>query len=64
MQSLKKIHMWAQMKVPLSEKKHALNEMSDTSKPPLDIFSYILTYLLHTWLQFTLNMENSIKQNL
>ena len=27
-------------------------------------FSYILTYMIHTWLQFTLNMEKSIKQKL
>ena len=33
-----------------------------TSKPPLDIFSYILAYIKHTWLQFTLDMETSIKQ--
>ena len=38
--------------------------LSETSKPPLDIFSYILTYMIHTWLKFTLNMEKSIKQNL
>ena len=38
--------------------------LSETSKPPLDIFSYILTYMKHTWLQFTLNMERLTKQNL
>ena len=38
--------------------------LSETSKPPLDIFSYILIYLIHTWLKFTLNMEKIIKQNL
>ena len=38
--------------------------LSETSKPPLDIFSYILTYMKHTWLQFTLNMEKLNKQNL
>ena len=38
--------------------------LSETSKPPLDIFSYILTYMRHTWLQFTLNVEKSNKQNL
>ena len=38
--------------------------LSETSKPPLDIFSYILKYMIHTWLKFTLNMEKSIKQNL
>ena len=41
-----------------------LTILSETSKPPLDIFSYILTYMIHTWLKFTLNMEKSIKQNL
>ena len=49
--------------------RYGLNELlvtilNETSKPPLDIFSYILTYMLNTWLQFTLNMEKSIKQNL
>ena len=34
--------------------------LSETSKPPLDIFLYILTHIIHTWLQFTLNMEASI----
>ena len=34
--------------------------LNETSKPPLNIFSYILTYMIHTWLQFTLNMEKSI----
>ena len=38
--------------------------LSEASKPPLDIFSYILTYMIHTWLKFTLNMEKLIKQNL
>ena len=38
--------------------------MSETSKPPLDIFSYILIYMIDTWLQLTLNVEKSIKQNL
>ena len=38
--------------------------MSEISKPPLDIFSYILTYMIQTWLQFTLNMYKLIKQNL
>ena len=27
-------------------------------------FSFILIYMIHTWLKFTLNMEKSIKQNL
>ena len=36
-----------------------LSILSETSKPPLDIFSYILTYMIHTWLQFTLNMEKN-----
>ena len=36
----------------------------ETSQPPLDIFSYILTDMKHTWVQFTLNMEKSIKQKL
>ena len=36
---------------------HILNE---TSKPPLNIFSNILTYMIHKWLQFTLNMENQL----
>ena len=40
---------------------HILNE---TSQPPLNIFSNILTYMIHKWLQFTLNMEKSIKLNL
>ena len=40
---------------------HILNE---TSKPTLNIFSNILTYIIHKWLQFTLNMEKSIKRNL
>ena len=38
--------------------------LSETSKPPLDIFSYILTYMIHTWLQFTLNMGKSVKESL
>ena len=38
--------------------------LSETSKPPLDIFSYILTCMIHTCLQFTLNMEKSIEQGL
>ena len=38
--------------------------LRETSKTPLDIFSYILAYVIHTWLQFTLNMEKSIKQKL
>ena len=38
--------------------------LSETSKPPLNIFSYIFIYMIHTWLQFTLNMDKSIKQNL
>ena len=41
-----------------------LTILSETSKPPLDIFSYILTYMIHTLLLFTLNMEKSIKLNL
>ena len=31
--------------------------LSETSKPPLDNSIYILTYMIHTWLQFTLNKE-------
>ena len=46
---------------PLHPSLYILNE---TSKPPLDIFSYIFTYMIHTWLQFTLNMEKSIEQSL
>ena len=38
--------------------------LNETSKPPLNIFSYIVTYMIHTWLQFTLNMEKIIKLNL
>ena len=38
--------------------------LNETSKPPLDIFSYILIYIIHTMLQFTLNMEKLITQNL
>ena len=38
--------------------------LNETSKPPLNIFSYILKYMIHTWLRFTLNMEKSIKENL
>ena len=38
--------------------------LNETSKPPLNIFSNILTYMIHKWLQFTLNMEKSIKLNL
>ena len=53
-------HQWF-ISLPDTKSYYILNE---TSKPPLDIFSYILTYMIHTWLQFTLNMENSIKQNL
>ena len=34
-------------------KRYILNK---TSKLPLDIFSYILTYMIHTRLKFTLNM--------
>ena len=41
-----------------------INILSETSKPPLDIFSHILTYMLHTWLQFTLNMEKSSEHSL
>ena len=49
--------------------RYGLNELlvtilNETSKPPLDIFSYILTYMIHKWLQFILNKEKSIKQNL
>ena len=42
----------------------ATNILNETSKSPLDVFPYILTYIIHTWLDFTLNMEKSIKQNL
>ena len=35
--------------------------LNETSKPPLNIFSNILTYMIHKWLQFTLNMKKSIK---
>ena len=38
--------------------------LNETSKPPLNVFSNILTYMIHKWLQFTLNMEKSIKLNL
>ena len=38
--------------------------LCETSKPPLNIFSYILKYMIHTWLKFALNIEKSIKQNL
>ena len=38
--------------------------MSQTSKPPLNIFSYILKYMIHTLLQFTLNIQKFIEQNL
>ena len=38
-----------------------LTILSETSKPPLVIFSYILKYMIHTWLKFTLNMKESIK---
>ena len=38
--------------------------LNETAKPPLNIFSNILTYMIHKWLQFTLNMEKSIKLNL
>ena len=38
--------------------------LNETSKPPLNIFLNILTYMIHKWLQFTLNMEKSIKLNL
>ena len=38
--------------------------LSEISKPPLDIFAYILKYMIHTRLKFTLNMEKLIKQNL
>ena len=41
-----------------------VNILNETSKPPLNIFSNILTYMIHKWLQFTLNMEKSIKLNL
>ena len=44
--------------------KYSFSILSETSKPPLDIFSYILSYMIRTWLKFTLNMEKSIKQNL
>ena len=43
---------------------HLFFILNETSKPPLNIFSNILTYMIHTWLQFTLNMEKSIKLNL
>ena len=48
----------------LQKKYLSLYILSETSKPPLDIFSYILTDMKHTRLQFTLNMEKSNKQNL
>ena len=35
--------------------------LNKTSKPPLNVFSNILTYMIHKWLQFTLNIEKSIK---
>ena len=38
--------------------------LNETSKPPLNIFSNILTHMIHKWLQFTLNMGKSIKLNL
>ena len=46
--------------------RYGLNELlvtilNETSKPPLDIFSYILTYMIHKWLQFTLNMAEPVK---
>ena len=34
--------------------------MNEIPKPPLNIFSNILTYMIHKWLQFTLNMEKAI----
>ena len=37
--------------------------LNETSKPPLNIFSNILTHMIHKWLQFTLNMGKSIKLN-
>ena len=40
------------------------NILNETSKPPLNIFSNILTCMIHKWLQFTLNMDKSIKLNL
>ena len=53
-------------KLPLAGKelRYISHILSETSKPPLDIFSYIFTYMVHTWLKFTLNMEKSIKQSL
>ena len=36
----------------------------ETSKPPLNIFSYFLTYIKHIWLQFTLKVEKANKQSL
>ena len=38
--------------------------LSETFEPPLDIYSYILTYMIQSWLQFILNMGKSIEQNL
>ena len=51
----------ADLNLPISLLESILNE---TSKPPPNIFSNILTYIIHKWLQFTLNMEKSIKLNL
>ena len=38
--------------------------LDETFKLPLNIFSYILTYMINKCLQFTLNMEKSIKLNM
>ena len=48
--------------IPLIKRKVSI--LNETSKPPLNIFSNIFTYMVHKWLQFTLNMEKSIKLNL
>ena len=36
-----------------------INILNETSKPPLNIFSNILTYMIHKWLQFTHNLEKN-----
>ena len=58
---VKKPRFWRQNSISYIWMVSILNE---TSKPPVNIFSNILTHMIHKWLQFTLTMEKSNKLNL
>ena len=64
--SMQYVHVISDYKVGAGCHYHCFKEniLNETSKPPLNIFSYILKYMIHTWLKFTLYMENSINLNL